>query len=236
MAVAFNSDSDWISRDVNIGGAGHVNFTIEGWFYFLEANDSAGILSANHNSNGRALGLHCDNAFPDPNFAVGDSQTGNTDFATQPSLNTWVFMQLSSPNTTGGTVTARWSALNDETVYSVTHTNGVESSVQAESVLVNRMVVGNANGFTGGLRAAYVRGYTGPTDEATFLARKYSLDATGALFWWNLDDSSDTTDQSGNGRTATFNGSLLDQDSPVFPSGGGQAERSMHQYRLRRAA
>ncbi len=216
MAVRFDSDADWISLALDIGGAGHVNFTLEGWFYLEEYNDSAGILTASHGGNGRAVRLLCDNDFPTPRVALGDSQTGQLHFTAQPPLNTWVFLQLSSPNTTGGTLTGRWSELGSDTVNTVTRTNGVEASVQAQQVLINRKGVGDANGFTGGLRAAYVRGYTGPSSESEFLARKTSTAPTGALFWWDLDDNTDTADQTGNGRTATFNGALTTAASPDF--------------------
>lgn len=222
MAVRFDADTDWISLAINIGGAGHVNFALGAWLYLEEFNDSAGVIAAGHLSNGRTLGLGCDTNFPTPRLCLGDSQTGFTSgaFGTQPSLNGWIYAEFSSPNTTGGTVTARYSPAGSSTVYTVTRTNGVESSVQAQVVHINRFAVGNANGFTGGLRAAYFRGYSGPTaDDATFLAHKAATTGAGTLFFCPLADNTDTSDISGNGRTLTFNGTLTSATSPDL--GGG---------------
>jgi hypothetical protein len=233
MAVRFNSDTDWISRSVNIGGAGHVNFALGGWFYLEEYNDSGGILAAGHSGNGRTLGVACNNAFPTPLVCLGDSQTGFTsgNFANQPPLNTWFYLEFSSPNTTGGTVTARWAEYGTTTVRSVTRTNGVEASVQAEVVNVNRFQVGDANGFTGGMRAAYVRGYSSPTaDDATFLAHMADTAGVGTPFFWPLANNTDTGDISGNGRTATFNGTLTTEDSPDLSGGGGGSTAHIPAY------
>lgn len=222
MAVRFDADTDWVSLAVTIGGAGHVNFALGCWLYLEEFNDSAGVIAAGHLSNGRTLGLGCDTNFPTPRLCLGDSQTGFTSgaFGTQPALNGWVYAEFSSPNTTGGTVTARYSPLGSSTVYTVTRANGVEASVQAQVVHINRFAVGNANGFTGGLRAAYFRGYSGPTaDDATFLAHKAATTGAGTLFFNPLADNTDTSDISGNGRTLTFNGTLTTVASPDL--GGG---------------
>ena len=224
MAVRFNSDSDWISLAINIGGAGHVNFALGCWLWLEEYNDSAGLIAVGHLANGRTLGMACNNAFPTPLVSLGDSQTGFTSgaFATQPALNGWIYAEFSSPNTTGGTLTARYKTLASSTVYTITRANGVEASVQAEVVHVNRFQVGDANGFTGGLRAAYLRGYSGPTaDDATFLAHAADTTGAGTLFFNPLANNTDTSDISGNGRTLTFNGTLTTEDSPAL--GGGAA-------------
>lgn len=212
MAVRVNADADWISRVSNIGTVGHANLAVGGWFFLEEYNDSAGLLAVGHSSNGRTLGFLCNNGMP-PLVSIGDSQTGQTAFASQPPLNTWVYMEFSSP-AAGGTVTARWSALDSPVVNTQTRTNGVEGSVQAEVINVNRFTVGTANGFTGGLRAAFVRGYNRQTaDEAEFVRHKHDLVGDGALFFWPLASSADLSDLK-SVRPPTFNGTLTDEASP----------------------
>lgn len=218
MAVRFNADADIVYGVYNLGGAGHVNFALGGYFYLEEYNDSAGILALSHSSNGRTLNIGCDNNFPTPRVCQGD-QLGTTALGTSPPLNTWVYLEISSPNTTGGTVTLRWVELDGSTVTSSTRTNNVESSVQGETIFLNG---GGANGFTGGLRAAYVRAYSTPSaDDATFLTRAAQSTGSGCYLWWPLADNTDTSDGSGNGRTCTFSGTLTTETSPTLGGGGG---------------
>ena len=69
MAVRFNADADFLYGVYNLGGAGHVNFALGGYFYLEEHNDSAGILALSHSSNGRYLGHRVRQRVSTPNVA-----------------------------------------------------------------------------------------------------------------------------------------------------------------------
>lgn len=225
MGIRTNANTDWVSRTQDIGAAGHINFALGGWFRFADWTDQfvKALFGAGHSSNGRTVYCGTNNDFPDPQLYVGDSQTGitGTPLSPRPTVTDWVYIELSSSNATGGTLTVRYSVLGSDTIYTATRTNGIEASVQAQVVHINRAQVGSTTGFTTQVDCAYFRGYNVATaDDAAFLTHKADTAGTGALFFWPLADNTDTSDSTGNSRTATFNGTIDSTDSPTL---GGDA-------------
>lgn len=229
MAIRLAGNTAFAIGTIDIGTAGHKNFSLGGWFVVDVWTDQfvKSLFGAGHSGNGRAVMCGSNNDFPNPQLHVGDSQTGitGTPISPRPTAGSWYYIELSSPNTVGGTLTLRVSPLDDATIYTSTRTNGVEGSVQAQRVQVNRAVVGSAGGFTNNIQAYRFRGYSGPTpDDATFLTRKLDSAGTGALFFWPLEDSADTSDATGNGITPTFNGTITTTTSPTIGGGSEQHE------------
>jgi hypothetical protein len=215
-AVRFAGDAAGCYMARDLGGPGHANFTIEMLVYLEARAPIAAILEIGHAGNGRAVMIQHDNTFEQYHPTIGDSQTGNAGGgwgANPPPLNTWLYMTFRSPNTTGGTLEATWTAVEgaEGTTYEATRTNGVEASVQAQRIALNGSgsgTNGSGNGIEGGVRFQYVRGKTGYENDATVAGHRQSVDPTGWEFWWVFEDNGGggitVRDATGNGRTPTI--------------------------------
>jgi hypothetical protein len=230
--VGMDADTDWAHRAVNIGQVGHTDFGVGLWHYRTSAGQSystiteAGIVGVGHGSNGREVFLGFNNRFDsgaitDPYLAIGDSQTGLAAFdgADQPPFDTWFYIYLRGWDNGGTrTLTAEWST-DCSTWHSQSKANGVEGSVQAEQVLLGRRGVGDANTSNGWY--AYLQVYgTDIGQSALRSACSKSASATSELGFWPLVDNTDTGDDSGNGNTITFNGTLSTEASPTLSTSG----------------
>jgi len=206
----------------NIGGLGHSNLTlamlcrINATAALTEIGGVNQIIGCRHGGNGRLIQIQTDNTFGDYKLTIGDSQTGTAGgaFATQPPINEWIFLALSSP-AASGTLLAAWQRLSgDTTQRTITRANGVEASVQAQNIFVN------GEGTTGVLTSIdvqYIRGYDSYSDAASLAAQALSTNAAGALFWWGVDSGGVWTDKSGNNRTPTVVGTpAIRSDGPVI--------------------
>lgn len=245
MAVGLNADTDWANRTTNIGSVGHTDITLAGWFYRISAGQTFStiqnkrLMGVGHGSNGRGLGLTLDTNFSsgtinDPRLAISNTQTGSTAFASSPAFDTWFFAYLRCGDNAGTrTVWAEWST-DGSTWVSHSQVNGVESSVQAEQVLLGRWPVGETNTMVG--HYAYFEAFGSDLGQTNARALFHKT-ATDASEWgfWPLADNTDTGDDSGNGRTLTFNGTLTTETSPVNPPdgiGGGRTTRNTRSHRL----
>lgn len=214
MAIGMNADTDWANRTTDLGGVGIANLTLAGWHYVTSGTvtDYDAICGVSHASNGRFIALMRDNAFPSPHLSISD-HVSETDFPSDPPVNTWVFFIIRS-GAAGGTITGEWSSLGSSTWITATHTNGVEGSVQGNQVLLGRSLVGEAQTSKGNY--AYWHAYDSEIGETASRALKDKTTPQNSPWaFWPLDDNTDTGDDSGNGRTITFNGSMTSETSPV---------------------
>lgn len=223
MAIRLPNNTSYMRRTQSFPGLGlgFTNFTQEAWIRFPAAfNTNAGAFGFNNAGNGRALSVGTDNS--SVNCGIWVSQTGVTHFPTRPPAGVWCFVQLSSPATAGGTLTARWAEHGSTTVITTTRANGIEGSVNATDFLVNRFKAAETNGFANGIDIAYLRLLTGPSTEQDFLARMNITDPalSGANEWWDFDDVGDLTGRIG-GVTMSIFGTPSTTDSPVL--GGPEA-------------
>jgi hypothetical protein len=231
-AVRFAGSLSGAHLTFDIGGPGHVNFTLEMLVYLEGRTGLASIVEVNHTGNGRTLAIQHDNVFEVYLPSLGDSNTGVGGGATPdwsanpPPLNTWLYMTFRSPNTPGGMVEASWTTAEGAsgTVYYADRANGIEASVQGQRISLNGgggPANGSGDGIAAGVRYQYVRGKTGYVNAAAADAERQSVSTAGWDFWWVFADNGGggvtVTDATGNGRVPTIVSGTL-ATGPTVPS------------------
>lgn len=213
MAVGLNAGGDTITRSQVIGGVGISGLTICGWFNLRTALASTDIWRVRNAGNGRYITMEVAVPAATPELRFGDSQTGLTSFAAQPSPSTWLFGALSCTAVgAGDTITAYWSAEGSSTFNSGSRANGVEDSVSNTIV----EVLGSA---ANGVWHEQFRAYNSALSQATLEGIKTASAPAGTeVFYWPLLDNTDTSDATGNGRTPTFAGTITTETGPSLGS------------------
>lgn len=214
MAVGLNASGDIVSRSsVAIGDVGMANLTLCGWVYFPTALQATEVIKLNGDA-GRYILIEIHVPVATPELGGGDSQTGTQSFATQPSAGTWIFVAIVCSTVAGGdTQTFYWSPHGSSTFYSLSRSNGVENSLNTSSIQLR-------GSNTNGVRHAYFRAFSGTKTQGELETIKESSTAVGGEYlYWTLDNNTDTGDDSGNGRTATFSGTLTSETSPTLSGG-----------------
>lgn len=254
MGVGLDADTEYLRRSsIPSGGAGTLsdgafaNCFVGVWCYRPSSGNSYNLTAdgciIHFQSGVREVAIGFDNNFgsgtaADPNLRILFNSGGGTgadqDFTSANFLDEWVYYFIVE-NSTDGQI-AGYIKLSDlATAVTITRTND-----NAGSQYVNTLTFGNnssgnavALGWYAYARAVYGTGM----DEATALTYAAS-DVAEAGDWgfWPIVDNADTGDDSGNGRTLTFNGTLTSESSPTLGGGIPVAVLAMLQNRLRRAA
>jgi len=247
MAIGLNADTEYAQRSsIPSGGAGTLsdgafsNCFVGVWLYRPSSGNSYTLTSdgaiIHLKSGAREVKLGFDNNFgagtaADPNlnivFNSGGGAGSDQDFTGANFLDEWVYYFILE-NSTDGQI-AGYIRLSDlATAVTITRAND-----NAGSQYVNTLTFGNfdtasavAMGSYAYARAVYGTGL-GISDALAYAAS----DVADAGDWgfWPLADSTDTGDDSGNGRTLTFGGTITSETSPTLGAGGGPAETLMAQ-------
>lgn len=231
MGVGLDADTEYLRRSsIPSGGAGTLsdggftNFFVGVWCYRPSSGNShnltadGGIIHLLAGAREMVIGF--DNNFgsgtaADPNLRILFNSGGGTgadqDFTSANFLDEWVYYFILD-NSTDGQI-AGYIKLSDlATAVTITRTND-----NAGSQYINELTFGNnggsavAMGWYAYARAVYGTGLT-VTDALAYAAS--DVQDAGDWGFWPIVDSADTGDDSGNGRTLTFNGTLTDEDSP----------------------
>jgi hypothetical protein len=223
-AILLAGNGEGAALTFDIGAEGHADFVIEGLVMFLGNSPTDCFMGLRHTGNGRALMVQCNNVFDTYDVALGDTQTGITNWATPPILNTWLHVTIQATTTAGtDTVRATWKEAEDlgATRYAVTRANGIENSVQGQQVFIGGLAQGDGNAT--GARFQYIRARTGNLADGVVDGHEQDTDASGGTwaFWWRFFDAGGGTpgveDLSGNNRVPTITGGVY-ADGPVVPA------------------
>lgn len=227
MAVGIDADSDYIERaSIPSGGAGTLtegaftDFFVGVWLYRPTSGNTWGTTASGYVIHGQAgareIGIYytpAGSTLDDPQLAMlwdSGGGSGYTVFADQPPRDAWVYYCMMSD---ASTMTAAWRELGSDTWHSETAANS-----NAGSQYINTLTIGNMSTATCVMgNYAYARAVDATKDLTEALAySKSTTTASGDWGFWPLDDNSDTGDDSGNGRTLTFGGSLSSETSPTL--------------------
>lgn len=249
MGVGLDADTEYLRRSsIPSGGAGTLsdggftNFFVGVWLYRPSSGNSYGLTGdggiIHLQAGAREMVIGFDNNFgagtaADPNLRILFNSGGGTgsdqDFTSANFLDEWVYYFILD-NSTDGQI-AGYIKLSDlATAVTITRTND-----NAGSQYINELTFGNnggsavAMGWYAYARAVYGTGIT--VADALAYASSDVQDA-GDWGFWPIADSSDTGDDSGNGRDLTFNGTLSDEDSPTLGGGGGDPSPNIPGYRF----
>lgn len=190
------------------------NWSACGWVKFVGALQAGGVFSLANDGNGRYLTIT--NAVPAASveMRMGDSQTGLSSWASQPPADTWIFLAMAA-GASGATVNAWWSAEGSATWNNVNRANGIEGSVANDTIYLGRTASGEATGPDA--HYEHWRFFNSTKVQADFETLKGENTPSGSpLLYWSLDNNTDTGDDSGNSRTATFNGTLTTETGPTI--------------------
>jgi len=231
MAVGINADADYIERaSIPSGGAGTLtegaftDFFVGVWAYRPSSGNTYGTTASGFVIHGQAgareIGIYYNGAgstLDDPQLTVmwdSGGGSGTTIFSDQPPRDAWIYYCIMSD---GSTMTAAWRELGSDTWHSHTAANS-----NAGSQYINTLTFGNINTTQCVMgNYAYARAVDATKSLSEALAySKSDVTETGDWGFWPLADNSDTGDDSGNGRTLTFGGTLTSESSPTLDSGG----------------
>lgn len=218
MSVGFNASGDYAKRlgtplfDL-IGDT--AKFTMAGWVKLPQLGTGdwsywLGLESSDTNASSYIL--HGFNQYDTLEF---ESHADQTEFTNQPSTNTWYYFYITGSNTGSNTLSLHGG------YYTAAGTSPVEDiNLAATSEFEpERLDIGNDswNEF-GNVIMAQVRVWTGVvlTDAQLRAERDSPTPVITSGLWasYSLDDNTDTADDSGNGRTLTFGGSLTTEEDP----------------------
>lgn len=228
MAVGFNAGADYAKRTgspaFTMTGDSD-KFTISGWMMFRVTTASGnwayglGVEDADSSAN-KMIMVGIDDS--DVIGVTDLSEWFNDAFSPAPSVDTWYYFYITGSNNGSGFVTHNAG-------YYAASGSSPEDTVSLGNVSeydVYRVSIGN-NSLADSLDCAlaYVRVWTGVvlTDSELRTERDSASAVKTSGLWadWPLADNTDTGDDSGNGRTLTFNGTLTTEDGPLDVSPGG---------------
>jgi len=219
-SARFTGSDNYAVLTHSIGTAGHADLVLEALVYFEGKSSYANFMGLQHSSNGRSIGVCCNNTFEVYDIGVCDSQTGITAWGTQPPLNTWLFVSIQAQTVAGGDqLRATFTPAEgvEGTHYAAARTNGVEDSVQGEQIYMGGLI-----GMAGqaAVRIQYVRGRTGWLDDATVATHRQSTDTSIWDFWLRFSDAGGgalaAEDLTGNNRIPVITGGAF-ATGPIVP-------------------
>lgn len=230
LAARFQDNTDGIVLNGDFqeeSNQGITNYTIQMLCRIVAETNNAQLLTLPNTGNGRTVFLQYNGS---GQLTLGDSQSGSVAFATDPPVNTWLLVTLSSDPGNARQLRATWARCNPDqanTVTTVTRANGIEASVLPTTFRVHGG--GVATGFASGLDVQYVRAYLNYRSDAQIIADRQGFDPTGARFWWvfrnNGSGGVEVIDVGPIGtRTPTsVLGAVLLTDGPTVPNYGTPA-------------
>jgi hypothetical protein len=253
MGAGTDADTDYFQRTgIPSGGAGTLSdgaFTdsFAGvWVYRDSGTATYNTTSTgsiiHYQSGAREVKIGYDNTFGggtagDPLlqalFNSGGGAGSVQTFGSANFLDEWVYYFIVE-NSTDGQIIGYIRLSDLATAVTITRAND-----NAGSQYINTLTFGNESGGTVGVSGwyAYARAVYGTgMDETTALTYAASdTTETGDWGFWPLVDNADTGDDSGNGRTLTFGGTISSESSPTLGGGGVPvAVLAMLHNRLRR--
>lgn len=222
VAARFQGNADGLTSLAEIADAGITNYTIEMLCRIVAETNNAQLFTLPNTGNGRTVFLQYNGS---SQLTLGDSQSGSIVFTTDPPVNTWLLVTLSSDPSNSRQLRATWARCNPDqpsTVTTMTRANGIEPSVLPTTFRINGGAV--ATGFASGLDVQYVRAYDNYRSDAQIITDRQLADPTGCLFWWKFaDDGGGGVTVTDEGPIGTFTpttmvGAALVTDGPVVPN------------------
>ena len=222
-AVGLNADGEYIVRtgitSGDLGVGGFQDLTVMGWYYRPSTatyTTMAGSAIVNIRAGARDINFGFDSTgvnVADPVLQIinaGDGWDLNFAGGDQPPFDEWVFYAVSD---TAGTITARWRTLSNATWHTVSGAN-----TSAGSQFANDVYIGSeATTQVAEGHYAFWRAIDDGKTEAEIDAYVMTTAAQAGDFWfWPLANNTDTSDGTGNGRTATLTGTLTSETDPAI--------------------
>lgn len=233
MAIGLDADGEGLVRsgiaDGVVGDGGFTNWTAMVWYYRPSSATHAtmangGIIYVSAGARDVMLGFNgAGSIVTDPQLYMqngGDGWSYTFDGSNQPPFDTWCFFAISD---TAGTITARWRTLASGTWHTISGSN-----TSAGSQFVNAIMIGataaspSATPTPSQVAAGYyymarlIDGGLTETQINDYVMSSAPIGGEYAV--WSLDDNSDSTDDTGNGRTITLTGTLTTETNPTLAS------------------